>query len=549
MSRPELVLVVLGLGADRAWAPTRGELAHPRRGTLQVQGGLEVEAWTSVLVEGSIYGGDTRLAVAVACEAELGMAPARLALALRGLRAELWLRWPDGRADLLLEGRLHQARVEPHRFEVGLRGASLDEVAGVLLDTGAVVGPATWPRTDAERVAQGDPAFSSGATVARDPEIEGQAYPVIIGAPAVDVPLQALGGGLTGSLPCAPQLLVEASDAVLGITDHVLVIASPPIAATTVRRVARDANGAALVEDVPVVTRQDRQGRLCSVCSPGSALAIPQEGGTEAWTVLPGPAGSGLGMRSPYSAGPLRRAGEVLRWALERSGAPLDPAGVVVPSLDAYLIDVAVWEQVRAVDWAAGLLRWLPADLLRGPRGLRLVPRTRLRGLHPSAARWSWTVGAGVARVEAPLADAGSPPTRLSLGYAVDARAGRSTRWVHVCPPGDPLLGSDGAVASPLVADAPVLPGRLPVVEVLDGAPTSDQATATRMALDAAEARLPAWSARYAVGVDTSSPLSTPRAGDLVHLVDDELGWDVLAQVVSVEYAGGVITAGLRWPG
>jgi hypothetical protein len=549
VSRPELVLVLLGLGADRAWGAVAGALAHPLRGPLDVRPGLVVDPYRSIAVEGEATAlADVPVQVLGAVE-DLGMTPARLARALPGLRAELWLIWPAGRSEQLVVGRLEEARVEVHRLTGTLRAWTPFWVRqSPLLETGAVVGPSTWPRTDAARVAQGDAGYV-GSTVARDPGVEGQPYPVIIGAPAVDVPLQALGGGLTGSLPCAPQLVVEVSDSAVTAADCTILIAGHPIAATTIRRVARDANGATLVEDVAVRTRYDTAGRQVAVCSPGSALAIPAEGGTEAWTVLPGPAGTGLGMPSPFSPGPLRRAGEVLRWALQRSGLPLDPAGMVLPSLDAYLIDVAVWEQVGALDFARALLRWLPAELAAGPRGLRVVPSVRLGALPPSAARWTWTVGSGVTRVEAPLSSTAAPPSRISVGYALDARAGRSTRWVHVCAPGDPLLDDHDAVASPLLAEARVLPGQEGEVEVLDGAPTSDAATALRMALDVAERARASWSAVYAVWFDDGPAAGLPRAGDLVHLVDDELGWDVLAQVLSVEYAGSVIRVGLRWPG
>lgn len=547
----DLVVLLIGLGRDRAWGARAGTLAHPTRGTIAVQPGASVPDYPSVEVEGDATQAGWRARVRVqlvASAAELGLSCAELARRLPGVRAELWAAWEAGAPEMIARGRLAEVQVDEARVAFTLLDPAA-ELRGRVLDELAVVGPATWPRTDAERAAQGDPAYS-GATVGRDPEIEGQAYPVIIGAPAVDVPLEVLGGGLTSSLPCAPQLLVETSTDVLDVADHVLVIAGHPIAATTVRRVAIDTGGDRVVEDVAVLTRQDRLGRVVSVCSPALAGSIPDEGGTEAWTCLPGPAGEGLGMPSPFRPGPLRRADEVLRWLLERAGAPVDPAGADAPALAPYQIDLAIWTQVSAVQLLSELLTWLPCRLVRGPRGVRIVPTVRLRGLPVSAARWTWTHGEGAVAAGAPLSSIEAAPARVSVGYAQDARAGRSSRWVHVCPPGDPLLGlSADAVASQRLGEAQQLAGVRGEVVVREPAPTSDLATALRMAQDIAEAAGVTWTLDVRLHAQASGPGTVPRVGDLVRWRHPAQGWDVLAQVVRVEYAGGVLTAGLTWPG
>jgi hypothetical protein len=138
----------------------------------------------------------------------------------------------------------------------------------------------------------------------------------------------------------------------------------------------------------------------------------------------------------------------------------------------------------------------------------------------------------------------------VSVGYAQDARAGRSSRWVHVCPPGDPLLGlSADAVASQRLGEAQQLAGVRGEVVVREPAPTSDLATALRMAQDIAEAAGVIWTLDVRLNAQAWGPGTVPRVGDLVRWRHPAQGWDVLAQVVRVEYAGGVLTAGLTWPG
>lgn len=457
-------------------------------------------------------------------------------------RAELHRATPDddGTAHLsdrtlLAAGRLDEVATDGLTWSASIVDDPLDD-RGLMLDSAATVRPETWPRTDAQRAADGESAFVG--TPASDPQIEAAPYPVIIGRPGRGIPYRVPSGGLVeGDAPCSPGLTVERS-AAPAVSDCRQVIAAGRITATTVRRFSTDQNDAATAEDCAVEVAHDAEGRLVSVVSPGSVLDIPPEG-AETWIALL----DGGGIVDPYGGtAELRRADHVLRYALDRSTLRIDRRQMPrLSSLSAYMIDTAIYSQVGAWEWLRGqVLPHLPVVAAVGPAGLYLWPR------RPAAttldAAQLLTVGVDCERLGPAVGQALDPITRLTVAYALDARAGQCRRRLTISGQRLPYDGDD-VLPSYWAGRAWQTHGQRSAE--LEVPITSDPATAVRIGLDVIDK-----ACRPSAAVDLALDVGACRVrpGDIVALTDASLGLTQQpAQIERLGYAGGAAVLTARW--
>lgn len=509
---------------------------HLTSGVWQALPGLAVDGDTDDLLTID----DSFAARSVRVEVPTDAAPETLRWDTSG-QAELHRAEPDANGvvalsdrTLLAAGRLDEIATDGLTWSATIVDDPLDD-AGLLLAAGATVRPETWPRTDAQRVADGEAAFVG--TSAADPSIEAAPYPIIIGRPGQGIPYRVTGVGLIETdAPCAPALTVERSSAP-SVGDCRQVIAAGRITATTVRRFSVDQNDAPTAEDCAVEVAHDAEGRLVSVISPGSVLDIPPEG-AETWIALV----TGGGMTDPYGPGELRRADHVIRWALDASTLRLDRRQLPrLSALAAYQIDTAVYSQVGAWDWLRGqVLPHLPVVTAVGPAGLYLWPR--LRAPRAEHAVQHLTVGVDCAREGAAVGQALDPITRLTVAYALDARAGRCLRRLTVSGRRLPHDSPD-VLPSYWAARAWQTHGqRTAEIEVPI---TSDPATAVQIAMDAID-RACRPSAAVVIALDPSTLRARP--GDVVAITDADLRLDAQpAQIERLGYAGGAAVVTARW--
>lgn len=506
------------------------EVAVPGVGVVPFGPGLQVEGDLDVLLT---VGGDVgRRELRFGGGAGLPWEPWQV-IGLVGT-AQVWQVAPgavslaEGR--LVISGRLDEVEVDTGGWAASVVVDPVED-RGWLLAPAAVVGPSTWPRTDARRADDGDPAWTG--TPQAQPGVEDACYPVLIGRPGQGVPLRALGLALETTVPCAPALLVETSPAVTTLTDHTLVVSAGRIAATEVRRISTDQNGDPCFEDVAVRAVRDQRGQLVSVVSPSAALRVPTAD-SESWTCLV----EGAGVLDPYGPGPLTRADHVLRWALGQSTLPVDWTQLPrLSRLSRLRIDTAIYSQVRPWDWIQGeLLSVLPCEVAVGPRGLYLWPVLAGDQVSADAASVRLVEGEGCSRLGPLLAEPWAPVTRLTVRFALDARAGRTMRRVVVG-------AGEGALLDLWAQRAEAVAGRREAE--LDVPVTSDEHTATLLGLARVRAACrPAYRVDLAVG--SKSPAARAMPGDVVSYTDRTLAVQSVGQVYRVTDAGAAVVLGVR---
>jgi hypothetical protein len=447
--------------------------------------------------------------------------------------------WDPGAAwvdrHVLLIGRVTAATFTPLQASLTLaEDPALD--LGDLLDPGAAVRAATWPRTDAQRTGQGWPASTSSSSAS--PAAEGLAYPVILGCPSSQIPLRVLGGAYSVGLAGSPLLYVERSASTTAIDDHVFVLAGHPVAASHVRWGDPTARPLTLYRE-PVLTAEDAQGRRVAVLTPGGSGSIPADDSPETWAFWD-PADGG-GMLDPYGPGALRRADHVVRWALDRSTARVDrPSLSRLAPLAGILIDCAIWEPVRPLDWLQSqILPLLPVGACAGPDGLAFYM------VDPDApALLTLTVGLDCAWDGAEEIDATTMLSRVVVRYALAGQSGRTVRRVTLCGKRRPEEASDpdvlldpwAALAHPLAprAEAEI------VAEAICDAASAIQIARHRLRLDA----LPRRSLRVAVTREVGAAL---RPGDRVDIDLGVPGPDGIARcMIEAVDAGPLLTLSLR---
>lgn len=291
--------------------------------------------------------------------------------------------WPVPLAPVVMAG--HQLSQAPAELSRWVPGVSFEDRLVVL--AGRVSSP-EWGSEEALvkfSVELGDLTDTATIPDARDVTEEavwdtsylgegdvGLTLPIIIGYPGIDA--TRTSGCVTGS---------HAVWLSKRTYQHLLLIAGHPVEAATVL-VNCDADPDGQVVEVGTVV--DRRGLTRSVIkmgplgyddpASGSYLGpdyAPDVSATATITVG-WFAGSG-GMLGPDGK-VMRRAGDVLTWALQESDVACDlgACAAQAPKLAPFLVDAKVDASVAPLDWARStLLPWLPASLVAGPRGYSFV--------------------------------------------------------------------------------------------------------------------------------------------------------------------------------
>jgi len=400
-------------------------------------------------------------------------------------------------------------------------------VSGQLLDDRASVDQTTFPRDDAQRVADGDPAYVSG-NVGVDGRIAGAYYPVPIGYPGTRGPLVIAGSIYGATAIGGPGLLVEAPSipAAPNAGDVTVLIADGPVQATHIRRISVDAtSGLPIAERIAVRQVHDMRGRVVSVVTPSSLVVID----SEQWIAWD-PADGG-GIPDPYGPDPvLRRCDHVIRWALDRSGVRVDWQEMSsLSALSGIQIDTVINGQTSALEWLQSeLLSLLPVSVVQGPRGLYIWPWVIC---DDRDAEMTLRVGEGWRRNEMWSRPTLGAPNRVTVAYAHDARSGSPTqKWT--------LAGHRRPSDSPLQTGLDLYARRQYEVwgdraEELEARVICDPSSAQRIA----QWRVWASCRPQLVGTLTADHRDERlRPGRVVRVVDTDV--DAVAQVEGVRYTG-----------
>lgn len=517
-------------------------VSHPTRATIDALPGLSVETEIDLLLSTGDESAPRQIRVSLST---LEVLPWDLI----GI-AELHLATPIGDEvsisdrTLIARGWLDEIAADGLTLSATLRDDPLDD-RGQILDPGATVRPQTWPRTDAQRAADLEPAFVG--TPASQPQIEGASYPVLIGRPGQAIPYRVTGVGLiTTAAPAAPALLCETSDSATVLSDHRLIVSAGRIDAATVQRVSVDQTGAPTIETCTVEVGHDREGRVVSLISPGSALDIPGED-AESWICLP----SGAGIRDPYGDGPLRRADHVIRWALDRSTLRLDRRQIPrLSALRAYQIDTAVYSPAGAWAWLSSqVLPYLPVSISVGPAGLYLWPH--LSSWSRQSAGRRLEVGLDCERVGPAVGAQLALTSRVTVRYAVDARSGDYRRSVTLAGRRETHDGPEVLLDQWARRAAQLAPPGSPRAVTIDCPCTADPVTAVAIAQDTIRrACRPSAVVELVVDAETAADL---LPGDVIDLVDPTLPTAsngtlaTAAQIERVRYTAGAALLSVRW--
>ena len=279
----------------------------------------------------------------------------------RSLDLTIRMPWVDV-PERIMGGRdLHQCEVRLYRHIVGgsktmpyLQGRVREytyEAKGGAIELSVEENP--WD--DAGNLTPEQARVSADTWPDASDEIEGERYPIILGAPGV------VGGS---AIPATPAYPVSPNE-------QYVLIAGHRVEADNVTVFQEDATPAS--DTAPVYTVTDGLGRLVSVIDINDTSLSYAEGDKYriGWH-------DGAGKMHEGDS-PVRSAGDVLRWAIRQSTAAWDLIGVEVSSrlLDQYTIDGAIVgspdESLTPWDWlTAQLLPLLPVSIYGGPRGLSI---------------------------------------------------------------------------------------------------------------------------------------------------------------------------------
>jgi len=394
---------------------------------------------------------------------------------------------------------------------------------GLLLDELATVDGTTWPRTPAQRAADGATAYV-GASRASDARINGARYPVALGYPGVQG-IVALGNVYDDSAIGGPALMVERTNSGALLTDYTVLVSAGRVDASHVRLMSRDGSGTAYGERLPVVVAHDGRGRVVSVVTPAT---VP---GDDAELFVAWKRVDGGGIADPYGPGVLRRMDHVIRWALDRSTVRIARRELPrLGALAALQVDTVLTGQARPWDWLRSqVLPLLPVSVACGPDGLYLWPW--VPALSTLDAELTLSVGRSCERLD-PWTRPDLPMvSRVTVAYGLDARGGNLVRRYTLCGrrrPDDDLQGVGldywATRAHGLVGERST-EVEAPIV--------CDAATAQLIArgLVHASCRPQYLATLHGVALDDRL-----RPGAVVRIVDDGVGVDAVAQVEAVRY-------------
>lgn len=368
------------------------------------------------LEDGVVVGGVADWAWWEAMGHDLSAATAELALWVRGTD------WED--RVVVISGRVQEPEwgdeTEDLTFSLIAAG---DEDASVWPPPDAVISATTWP--DAVESAMG------------------RSYPWVWGRPGMYTDVD----GVEVARPGSPALVIDT-------TQGFVLIAGHPVRASTVNLWSTDAQEYVVISggvysttptlasatDFTVETTTDGLGRIVSYLDCGILLPTDQE----FWVVW----SAGGGIANELGDDEMDRAGDILRWWLERASQGVDAgrlaaaAGLLTGYRLAGYVDepVGVWEWVRQE-----LLPILPIAVVAGPSGLYPV----VYQLDSSAFELALTEGQDYDRTSRVTTDDTEIATRIRLSWALDASAdeyGRTTVLTGNPDATDPEQVSDAYV-------------------------------------------------------------------------------------------------------
>jgi hypothetical protein len=458
------------------------------------------------------------------------VAPGAVTLAGRAELSRL-LDDTDDRADreIVAAGVLTEIVVDVHRWSAIIEEDTSDD-RGALLDERAAVDPTTWPRTDAQRTADGDPVFV-GSSPGFDPRIIGVPYPVAIGYPGtLQAAFSPIGGIYQAATIAGPGLLAEvASTPASGnISDTRVIVSDDWVNASHVHHTSTDATtGLKRTDRREVIHIHDTRGRRVSAVR--GMYVVEMDG--EHWIAWDSADGGGID--DPYTTAPvLRRMDSVIRWALDRSTLRVDRS--MLHHLSAFRglqVDTVLTAQSRPWEWLTSqVLPLLPVSVVHGPRGLYLWPW--VPALSNLDCSHELQVGRNCDRLDAwqlvPLPGV----SRVTVAYCLDARSGAlANRWTLAArrlPTDDPAtVGLDpwarrtgvNRTGREVAIDAPII---------------CDAATAQHIArMQVQVACRPQYLAQIVAARDDDL-----LPGSLVRVIDSGMAVDAVAQVEAVRYTG-----------
>lgn len=419
--------------------------------------------------------------------------------------------WAPGRSYedriVILSGRVlapvYGSRDEPIALTLEER---LYDDASLLIDPSARVTRQTWPNAD--------------------PAMFGRAYPTVIGKPGRYEEADGTEGKTLGS----PALLVD-------VAAKRFLVAGHHTAATQVR-VINTTKGEARNETIELAT--DGLGREVTIID-GSGTGLSVVEGDEYWVRWD----DGAALAGESSTDPIRNAGDVLRYVLQRSTLRVDQGAIAtaVRLLNRYRLDCYIDDpEVTAWDWISdNLLPLLPLSIVGGPRGLR-----------PILFRYDAREVDAVDAIEAgPQAQRASqvgyvieePVQRVQVDYA--PRGGTTEMLRSVLLSGDPdELGADSHRA--LRSSALRYPGEMRTMRIETNV-VYDSATAQLIATTMASVH--ALSRREVTYELDPARFGTLEAGHIVTLTDTELHLTrQVAIVQSISWRSTTMTVRLVLP-
>lgn len=404
-------------------------------------------------------------------------------------------RWVEGRTeerrDILIAGRLE----EP---SAGLNG---EPVVATLVDEpmreSSLWPPPSWIVNDT--------TWSSPA-----PNAVGRWYPTPFGRPGMLYDDES-----SRRRPATRAYLVDTS----GTTDvpFALLVAGGP---AYLDDVAVYNNDGEAINTGNLQRMQDGLGQTVTVFEMDPAdLGAPDY--SIEWWIAPRTGGPGYGILGDMTSGqPMRGLGDVISWALRRSGILVDWAQVEAQRqrLNRYHVDGAIEERVNLWRWLQdNVIGVFPVWIAGGPRGIRV-------GLIDAAAAATFhlRIPRDGIRDGAPTFDRSTIHNAVTLRYGLD-RVGDHHQHVSAQTP-EPDASVEHAVPSAYIAASRARYGVIGEQQLAADL-ISEQATATQILLHSARHR--------GMGVRgivyrCRRRWQAIRAGDVGRLTDDGLGWSNL---------------------
>ena len=228
-----------------------------------------------------------------------------------------------------------------------------------------ILPPSSW-------VVEAGVTMPEAGSAGPSPQAVGNHYPIVIGSPGQAVGVGTTSASLVDQVPAVPALLVKREPTASTKADHWIMLCGGFSPATSVR-IYNSSNPAKTFTTTAIVHGYDLLSQPFSYVLPDTGGNSPEE--SDALYSIWDPA-TGGGLQSPYSAGSLRGAGDVIRWALSESTIRIDHGRLAELSiLNSYKIDSYINTPTSPWGWLLSeVLPLLPVSVGTGPDGLFVVP-------------------------------------------------------------------------------------------------------------------------------------------------------------------------------